>query len=156
MCAGRAVPDLATVDRTLLESRQVADALPATSPREDRPRVHRLQDVHVRGLLALLGDDERVRLFVDRELGALRAADAAGRTGDLVAALRALLSHPGSKSEAASSLHLSRAAFYDRLAKIEKVLDVDLDDPDIRLSLHLALVADELSSQTGPSVTASR
>ena len=57
---------------------------------------------------------------------------------------RALLLHPSSKTEAAASLHLSRAAFYDRLARIEAVLDADLDDPDVRVSLHVALVADEL------------
>jgi purine catabolism regulator len=56
-----------------------------------------------------------------------------------------LLSHPASKTEAAASLHLSRAAFYDRLARIEQVLGVDLDDPHIRVSLHVALVADEVA-----------
>lgn len=151
VCAGRSVSTLATVDRTLLEARQVADAIPVNIPLQvsggAAPAVHRLQDVHVRGLVALLAEDERLRLYVDRELSALRAADAASRTGDLMAALRALLWHPSSKSDAAASLHLSRAAFYDRLAKIQRVLDIDLDDPDIRLSLHLALVADELTAQ---------
>ncbi|NUS41495.1 MAG: helix-turn-helix domain-containing protein, partial [Terrabacter sp.] len=63
---------------------------------------------------------------------------------ELLAALRALVLHPSSKTEAAASLHLSRAAFYDRLARIESILDADLDDPDVRVSLHVALVADEL------------
>jgi purine catabolism regulator len=108
--------------------------------------VHRLDDLHLRGLLALLGDDDRLRLFVDRELAPLRRHDRAdGSRTDLVAALRALLLHPASKTEAAASLHLSRAAFYDRLARIETILDADLDDPDVRVSLHVALLADELS-----------
>ena len=68
-----------------------------------------------------------------------------GSRTDLVAALRALVLHPASKTEAAASLHLSRAAFYDRLARIEAILDADLDDPDVRVSLHVALLADELS-----------
>ncbi len=80
------------------------------------------------------------------DLWALREVDAGpvGR-GSLLPALRALLDHPASKTDAAASLHLSRAAFYDRLAKIERVLGTGLDDPEVRLSLHLALLADDLS-----------
>lgn len=144
VAAGRAVPDRAGVARTLAEAGQVADAAPQAR-REQDPDVHRLADLHLRGLLALLGEDERVRLFVERELGPLERHDRAdGSRTDLLPALRALLLHPASKTEAAASLHLSRAAFYDRLARIESVLGADLDDPDVRVSLHVALVADEL------------
>jgi PucR family transcriptional regulator, purine catabolism regulatory protein len=144
VAAGRAVSGRGDVARTVTEAGQVADAAPQVR-REQDPDVHRLADLHLRGLLALLGEDERVRLFVERELGPLERHDRAhGSRTDLLAALRALLLHPGSKTEAAASLHLSRAAFYDRLARIEAVLDADLDDPDVRVSLHVALVADEL------------
>ncbi|GAB3026200.1 PucR family transcriptional regulator [Nocardioides flavus (ex Wang et al. 2016)] len=144
VAAGRAVTEGADVARTVTEAGQVADAAPHVRNSAD-PDVHRLADLHLRGLLALLGEDERVRLFVERELGPLARHDRAdsSRT-DLLAALRALLLHPASKTEAAASLHLSRAAFYDRLARIESVLGADLDDPDVRVSLHVALVADEL------------
>jgi PucR family transcriptional regulator, purine catabolism regulatory protein len=143
LAAGRTV-DRTGVARTVAEAGQVADAAPQVR-REQGPDVHRLADLHLRGLLALLGEDERVRLFVDRELGPLQEHDRAdGTRTELVAALRALVLHPSSKTEAAASLHLSRAAFYDRLARIEAVLDADLDDPDVRVSLHVALVADEL------------
>jgi purine catabolism regulator len=144
VAAGRTVPDRTGVARTVAEAGQVADAVPQAR-REQDPDVHRLADLHLRGLLALLGEDERVRLFVERELGPLQQHDRAdGSRTELLAALRALLLHPSSKTEAAASLHLSRAAFYDRLARIESVLDADLDDPDVRVSLHVALVADEL------------
>lgn len=143
VAAGRSSPALDGIGTSLLEARQVADAVPATSA---TAVVHRLADLHVRGLLALLGDDDRIRLFVERELHRLREADAgAGGRGTLVTALRAFLEHPASKTDAAASLHLSRAAFYDRLAKIQAVLGVDLDDAEVRLSLHLALLADEVS-----------
>ena len=144
VAAGRPVPERAGIARSITEAGQVADASPQTR-REHDPDVHRLADLHLRGLLALLGEDERVRLFVDRELTPLKEHDRAdGARTELLAALRALLLHPASKTEAAASLHLSRAAFYDRLARIEAVLGVDLDDPDVRVSLHVALVADEL------------
>jgi purine catabolism regulator len=145
LAAGRAVTERSGISRTVTEAGQVADAAPQ-SRRDQDPDVHRLADLHLRGLLALLGEDDRLRLFVDRELAPLRRHDRAdGSRTDLVAALRALLLHPASKTEAAASLHLSRAAFYDRLARIEAVLDADLDDPDVRVSLHVALLADELS-----------
>jgi purine catabolism regulator len=147
--AGRLAPTREAIDRSLLEARQVADAVPAGATTEsgDGPIVHRLPDVHLRGLLALFGDDDRIRLFIERELGALRAHDdARGGRGDLLRALHALLHYPSSKTDAAASLHLSRAAFYERLTKIERILGIDLDDPDARVSLQVALIADELSA----------
>jgi purine catabolism regulator len=59
--------------------------------------------------------------------------------------------HPGSKSVAAASIHLSRPAFYDRLARIERVVGGGLDDPDLRVSLHVALLADEMAGPAGTS-----
>jgi purine catabolism regulator len=146
LAAGRVVEERTGIARSLAEAGQDADAAPQTR-REHDPEVHRLADLHLRGLLALLGEDERVRLFVERELAPLKQHDRAhGSRTELLAALRALLLHPSSKTGAAASLHLSRAAFYDRLARIEAVLGADLDDPDVRVSLHVALVADELFS----------
>lgn len=137
--AGRTVTRVADVDRTLRESRQVADAA-----RGDASRVvHRLEDVHLRGLLALLADDDRLQLFATRELSALRQHDLARGTA-LVDAVRALVRHPKGKAAAAESLHVSRPAFYDRLLAASRVLGADLDDPDIRVSLHVALLAEEL------------
>lgn len=137
---GRTVTQINLADRTLKEARHVAESV----PQESSGRVvHRIDDVHVRGLLTVLGDDERLSLFVDRELRPLREYDRR-YAGDLMAALRALLRFPGNKSEAAAALGLSRPAFYDRLAKISALLGVDLDDPDIRVSLHLAVIADEM------------
>lgn len=146
--AGRPVPSLATVDRTLRESRQVADAVRDDAGPGGGRAVHRLEDVHLRGLLALLGDDDRLRLFVDRELEPLRRHDAEHGT-DLLPAVRALFLHPAGKARAAASLHLSRPAYYARLAKAEAVLGERLDDPDIRAALHVALMAAELTPRPG-------
>ncbi|MBD3915710.1 PucR family transcriptional regulator [Nocardioides hwasunensis] len=145
LAAGRAVAERSGIARSVREAGQVADAAPQAR-RDQDPDVHRLADLHLRGLLALLGEDDRVRLFVERELAPLKQHDRAdGSRTELLAALRALLLHPASKTEAAASLHLSRAAFYDRLGRIEALLCADLDDPDVRVSLHVALVADSMS-----------
>jgi purine catabolism regulator len=141
IAAGRPATRSADIGRSLREAQHVAasvrpDAISSVA-------VHRLEDVHIRGLLTLLGDDERVMHFIDRELGALAEYDARWAT-DYVATLRAFCQHAGRKSAAAESLHISRAVLYDRLAKVSRLLSVDLDDADIRASLHVALIADEL------------
>ena len=150
--AGRTATRIGDIERTLREAQHVARSVAQSvtqsvtqSARDATPAVvHRLEDVHLRGLLTLLGEDERLQLFVRRELSLLHEED--DRTGgDLARVLRALLWHPESKSRAAASVHLSRPAFYDRLAKIERLLGVDLRDPDIRVSLHVALMARELA-----------
>lgn len=140
--AGRVTERTGEIDRTLREARQVVDSVPPGPV--SAGRVHRLDDVGLRGLLAMLADDERVRLFVQRQLGTLRERDAQGH-GGWEEAVAALLRHPTSKSDAAASLHISRPAFYDRLAKVERLLGVSLDDPDARVSLQVALMADEIA-----------
>ena len=138
VASGSPVESAAAAHRTLAEARQVvASAGPTSSA--DR-LVHRLEDVHVRGLLHLLGDDERVRAFVDREIGTLVRNDAASGPR-LLDTVRALLAHPGNKAAAAAALHVSRPVFYERLAKAERLLGVDLADAEVRTSIHLALLA---------------
>lgn len=145
--AGRAVDRVGHVDRTLRESQHIVESVRTDTP---GPLVHRLEDVHLRGLLTMLGADERIRAFATRELDALKEHDE--RTGDdLLQVLRALLEHPASKTNAAAAVHLSRAAFYDRLTKIERLLGASLDDANIRVSLHVALLADELFQQARQS-----
>jgi purine catabolism regulator len=138
--AGRSVDRVGDVGRTLRESLHVVDSV---RPGAQARPVHHLEDVHLRGLLTMLADDERLRLFTARELDALKEHDARAQTG-LLDTVRALVRHPGSKSDAAAQLHLSRSAFYDRLAKVEQVLGVDLDDPEILVSLNVAVLADEV------------
>ncbi|GAB7007034.1 PucR family transcriptional regulator [Nocardioides sp. AN3] len=142
--AGSEVHDLSTVDRSMREARQVLAAL-----RDDAApgKVHHLVDVHVRGLLTLVGDDERLHAFSDRELGPLRSG-AEHHDTRLEQALRAVLQHPASKSAAAASIAVSRPVLYERIAQIERRLGVDLDDGETRTSLHLALIIDEIRRST--------
>jgi purine catabolism regulator len=145
--AGTGVESLRGAGRSLREAMHVLEALAGREPDHGAVRgAHRLEDVHLRGLLALLADDDRVQDFVDRELGALRAADARDGT-DLLAAARCLVEHWGSKSAAASALNVSRPVLYDRLHRIERVLGADLSDAERRASLHVALVAADLDAR---------
>ena len=134
---GTAVEGVRDARRTLLEAGQVADAARhETSVRS----WYRLLDVRLRGLLHLLREDARLQTYVERELGPLLAHDARHGT-NLTEALTGYLEHGGNKSAAAAAAHLSRPSFYERLRRIERILGVDLDSVESRLSLHVALLA---------------
>lgn len=65
---------------------------------------------------------------------------------ELLRTLQAYLDAQGSVSEVAESLHLHRNTVTQRLRRIVELLDVDLDDPDQRLALHLACRARALEA----------
>lgn len=131
VAVGSAVTAVGDVRRSFHEAEQVAAAAP--TPQQGRAYVE-LPDVRVRGLLHLLRDDVRVQTFVERELGPLLAHP------ELVEALTTFLSCGRNVSAAAQAAFLSRPSFYDRLRRIEGVLGVALDDVEVCLSLHVALV----------------
>lgn len=137
LAAGSMVESIRDVRRSFLEAEQVADV--AVRQPDGRP-YYRLPDLRLRGLLHLLRDDARLQTFAERELGALLAHDAQ-RGGDLTRILRIYLDAGRNKAVAAQKAHLSRPAFYDRLRRLERILDTDLDDVESCLSLHVALLA---------------
>ncbi len=135
--AGPAARSLGEVRDTFREAREVADV----ALRHPAGRAYyRLPDLRLRGLVHLLRDDPRLRAFAGRELGALLAHDAKHGT-TLTADLAAYLDAGGNKALAAHRAHLARPTFYPRLRLIERILDVPLDDPQSRASLHVALLA---------------
>ncbi|GAA2726536.1 PucR family transcriptional regulator [Actinocorallia aurantiaca] len=137
MAAGSVVDSLRDVRRSFLEAEQVADVVVRSGG--DR-LFHRLPDLRLRGLLHLLRDDARLQTFVERELGPLLEHDAR-RGGDLTGILSAYLDCGRNKVMAARRTHLSRPALYERLHRVERVLNVDLDDVETCTSLHVALLA---------------
>ncbi|MEU0155920.1 PucR family transcriptional regulator ligand-binding domain-containing protein [Micromonospora fulviviridis] len=138
VAAGSGVGSLREARRSLVEARQVAEA--ARRDRRDLP-YFRLPHVGLAGLLHLLRDEPRLQTFVERELGGLLVYDAQHPREQLLGTLRAYLEQGRNKSAAAAAAHLSRPAFYERLARIGRILDVDLDSVEQCLSLHVALLA---------------
>jgi purine catabolism regulator len=133
---GAPVGSIRDVRRSFLEASQVADVA-AARPGGGHDRLfYRLPDLRLRGLLHLLRDDPRVQTFVERELGALLAADPG-----LIDALAAYLNAGGNKAEAAKAAHLARPTFYERLRRIERICGTDLSSAESRTSLHVALLA---------------
>ncbi|MGY0500569.1 PucR family transcriptional regulator [Nocardia sp. FBN12] len=105
----------------------------------------RSADIRLRGLLSLIRDEPGVQSFAETELSALLRYDI--RHGaDLTGTLRRFLDLAGNKTELAKALNISRPTLYDRLARIERILAVDLDDGESRTSLHTALLVRELTA----------
>ncbi|HZV48670.1 MAG TPA: PucR family transcriptional regulator ligand-binding domain-containing protein [Candidatus Dormibacteraeota bacterium] len=147
VAVGAPVSWLRDARRSLREAEQVAAAITEADP----PKLYyRLPDVRLRGLLHVLRDDPRLQTFCERELGRLLHHDRRHRP-PLLPVLAAYLRQAGNKSEAARQLGLSRPTFYARLERIARILDVDLESPESRLSLHAALLALEESQRLQPA-----
>lgn len=102
-----------------------------------------VQRVSHRPLLRLvnaLGGDPRMLEHTEQMLRPLIEHDLA-TGGDLLEVLRAYLSHPGNRTRAAAASHLSRSVFYQRIALIEELLGMDLDDGETVAALHAAVLA---------------
>src|SRR6516225_8740965 len=132
---GATAGSIRDVRRSFLEASQVADVAASRLDSAAAP-FYRLPDLRLRGLLHLLRDDPRLQTFVERELGALLAADSG-----LIDALAAYLAAGGNKAEAAKASHLARPTFYERLRRIERICGTDLSSAESRTSLHVALLA---------------
>src|SRR5437868_1778598 len=139
IAAGTTARELAEVRRSFAEAHQIADAAPPPQTAHHRP-YYELPDIQLRGLLFMLGDDPRLQAFVERTLGPLLDHDSRHGT-NLLDTLRSYVGHGGNKSEAATAAHLSRQSLYQRLAAIERVLGVTLESPDVRTSLHAAIMS---------------
>src|SRR5271169_4293393 len=135
---GATAGSIRDVRRSFLEASQVADVAASRLEAAAPPLLYRLPDLRLRGLLHLLRDDPRLQTFVERELGALLAADPGG---GLIDVLAAYLAAGGNKAAAAKASHLARPTFYERLRRIERTLGTDLSSAESRTSLHVALLA---------------
>lgn len=120
---------------------QVALSLETAAPRP----FYRSGDVRLRGLLSLIRNEPGVQRFAETELSALLRYDI--RHGaQLTRTLRQFLELAGNKTELARRLNISRPALYERLARIERILAVDLADGESRTSLHAALLIRDLTA----------
>jgi hypothetical protein len=86
--------------------------------------------------------------FVADELGGLLRWDAEHR-GDLLAVLEAALDYPRHE-QAASHCYMHRNTFRHRLRHALDVLGRDLEDPDVRLAVHVALRLRRVLQQAVP------
>jgi PucR family transcriptional regulator, purine catabolism regulatory protein len=120
--------------RAVTEARQAAELGGATG------RVSWFRDLPRPGLLELLPGPSAAE-FAASVLRPLRAAG--GGRGDLVQSLRVWLAHHGQWDPAAAELGVHRHTLRNRVRKAERILDRELDSPDVRAELWLALRLDE-------------
>jgi purine catabolism regulator len=149
--AGSTVHGVERAQSTLREAMQVADAAVGMPGYR---AYFRPPDLRLRGLVHAMREEPAVRDYVERELGPLLAHDAA-HSSRLFEFLAAYCRCGGNKTAAAAELFISRAALYDRIGKVERVLGVDLADPAVVVGLHFAVLARETLSHPELAVTRS-
>ncbi len=106
------------------------------------------QGEHLAPLLeALAGDPERARYYLGL-LKSLQEHDDA-HYGDLVKTLAAYLRHGGNSTQTADALFMHRNSLRYRLARIRAITGLDLDDPDSRLALQVAVLLLKSQDKSG-------
>ena len=138
LAVGRAVSELVDARMSLEDARRVADVLSAAPSAAGR-RYVRMDDLGLAGLLSTVRDDPRWIAYAEAQLAPLLRHDAAKGT-DLEGLLLAYIETGGNKSALARVRHLSRPTVYQRLAQIEDLLSLELDDAATVGALHVALL----------------
>ena len=95
-------------------------------------------DLGLYQLLTALGDNAEARRFFRKTLGLLITHDLE-HNGELVDTLEGFFACHGNLSQTANRLHIHRNTLSYRLERIAAITRLDLDDPDARFSLQLAL-----------------
>jgi len=101
--------------------------------------VRRVEQRPMLRLVSALGADPRLLEHSENMLRPLIEHDL-GTGSDLMQVLRAYLNHPGNRTRAAAASHLSRSVFYQRIALIEDLLGMDLQDGEATAALHAAIL----------------
>ncbi len=95
-------------------------------------------DLGVYQLILSLSDREKMLAFCDKTLGTLEDYDHK-QNADLVKTLEAFFACHGNLSQTAEMLIVHRNTLLYRMNRIEEIAQIDLNRPEIRLALHLAL-----------------
>jgi purine catabolism regulator len=95
-------------------------------------------DLGVYQLILSLSDREKLNEFQERTLGALVEYDMR-QTYDLIKTLEAFFNCHGNLSQTAEALIVHRNTLLYRMNRINEIANIDLNRPETRLALHLAL-----------------
>ena len=97
-------------------------------------------DFELRSMVMAAVSETRLELLFPEGLKRLVEHDRDAPTS-YVETLRAYLNNNASIAKTANELFVHRSTLIERLARIKRELDIDLDDPDERLMIHLLLKA---------------
>lgn len=101
-------------------------------------KLHSFARLGVYRLLFYLDGQEELNNFYQETLGPLLQADTRG-DGMLIETLEGYFRCNGNLSETARTMHFHRNSLLYRLGRIEEILGRSLEDPELRLSLQIAL-----------------
>lgn len=100
-------------------------------------------DLGVYQLILSLSDREKLSDFCDRTLGSLTEYDMR-QSADLIKTLEAFFNCHGNLSQTAEALIVHRNTLLYRMNRINQIAGIDLNRPETRLALHLALTISRL------------
>jgi purine catabolism regulator len=100
-------------------------------------------DLGVYQLILSLSDREKLLSFCERTLGPLTDYDMR-QHADLIKTLEAFFTCHGNLSQTADMLIVHRNTLLYRMNRINEIAQIDLNRPEIRLALHLALTVRRL------------
>ena len=106
-------------------------------------------DLGIRRLLFPLRDSPELRAFYAEYLGALESYDERHGT-ELIRTLEGFFTHHGNHVRAAEALHLHRNTLLYRLARLQAISGLDLDDAEVRLAAQVALRLRPLAAARRP------
>lgn len=145
LARGGLVADLVDVRRSFAKAVDVALASRAGKPFIKRRKIYSIEDVELRGLLFTLRNDPRLQTFVEQALGPLIVRDARDG-GDRLGTLATYYRNQRNKSLTAKALGISRPTLYERLKRIERLLSLDIEDPESSTSLYAAIMVIETTA----------
>jgi purine catabolism regulator len=102
-------------------------------------------DLGVYQLILSLSDREKLADFCDKTLGPLVDYDMR-QNADLIKTLEAFFNSHGNLSQTAEALIVHRNTLLYRMNRINEIAKIDLNRPETRLALHLALTIRRLLS----------
>jgi purine catabolism regulator len=136
IAAGAIVEGWAGVADALCAAAETAETMRDGPPR----RWHDATVADVERLLWGLREDDQLTAFARRRLAPVLEHDRR-RSAVLMPTLLTLCEHHWHKSEAARALSIQRQSLYARIDRLRRVLDADLEEPETRLGLELAVRA---------------
>ena len=95
-------------------------------------------DLGVYQLILSLSDRDKLLTFCDKTLGALLEYDMR-QHADLIQTIEAFFACHGNLSQTAEMLYVHRNTLLYRMNRINDIAEIDLNRPETRLALHLAL-----------------
>lgn len=122
--------------------REAEQALEMAQQLDERSPVY-FGDLSVYRLLFKMAEHPDLVSFCNETLGALTHYDKE-QNSNLVETLEAFFAHHGNLSQTAESLFIHRNTLQYRLERIAEIASIDLDNPETRLALQLAIKAHRL------------